>query len=83
VNNDESEVGIAKHLSYDEVLYYKYVIQFAGERIFKIGEHLAKLQSEWLIVSYTPFALDVADATRLQYCHTAQDHSMQTRRWPI
>jgi len=50
---------------------------------FLIGEHLAKLQSEWLIVSYTPFALDVADATRVQYCHMAQDHSMQTRRWPI
>jgi len=37
------------------------VIQFAGERIFKIGEHLAKLQAKWLIASYaprTPFALD-------------------------
>jgi len=30
----------------------------AGERIFKIGEHLAKLQAKWLIVSYAPFALD-------------------------
>jgi len=34
-----------------------YIIQFAGERIFKIGEHLAKLQAKWLIVSYAPFAL--------------------------
>jgi len=28
-----------------------------GERIFKIGEHLAKLQAKWLTVSYTPFVL--------------------------
>ena len=28
-----------------------------GERIFKIGEHLAKLQAKWLTVSNTPFAL--------------------------
>jgi len=27
------------------------IIQFAGERIVKIGEHLAKLQAKWLIVS--------------------------------
>ena len=27
-------------------------------RIFKICEHLAKLQAKWLIVSYVPFALD-------------------------
>jgi len=28
----------------------EYIIQFAGERIFKIDAHLAKLQSKWLIV---------------------------------
>ena len=28
-----------------------------GERIFKIGEHLAKSQAKWLTVSYTPFTL--------------------------
>jgi len=26
-------------------------------KIFKIREHLAKLQAKWLIVSYAPFAL--------------------------
>jgi len=36
-----------------------YIDQFAGERSFKIGEHLEKLQAKWLVVSYTPFALDV------------------------
>jgi len=49
---------MAKHLSYNGLLYYKYIIQFAGERIYKIGEHLAKLQAKWLIVSHAPFALD-------------------------
>jgi len=36
----------------------KCIAQFAGKRIFKIGEHLAKLQAKWLIESYAPFALD-------------------------
>ena len=56
VINDKSQDGTAKHLSLDELLYYKFIIQFDGEKIFEIGKHLAKLQAEWLIVSYTPFA---------------------------
>jgi len=39
------------------LLYYKFIIQFVGERNLKIGEHLAKLQTKWLIVSFAPFAL--------------------------
>jgi len=31
-------------LRFDELRHYKYVGQFAGARIYKIGEHLAKLQ---------------------------------------
>jgi len=46
VINDKSQGSIAKHLSCDRLLYYKYIIQFSGERIFKIGEHLAKLQAK-------------------------------------
>ena len=37
--------------------YFITDISFAGERIFKIGEHLAKLQAKWLIVLCAPFAL--------------------------
>ena len=55
--NDKSQESTAKHLSYDGLLYYKFVSHCAGERIFKIREHLAKLQAKWLIVSYAPFAL--------------------------
>jgi len=55
--NDESQRSIAKHLRHDELLYYTFIIHSAGERIFKIGEHLAKLQRKSLTVSYTPFAL--------------------------
>jgi len=29
------------------LLYYTFIIQSAGGRIFKIGEHLAKLQAKW------------------------------------
>jgi len=37
---DKSQGSIAKHLSCGGLLHYKFTIQFAGERIYKIGEHL-------------------------------------------
>ena len=55
--NDESQGSIAKNLRCDELLYYTFIIHSAGERIFKIGEHLANLRAKSLTVSYTPFAL--------------------------
>ena len=55
--NDESQRSIANNLKRDELLYYTFIIQSAGERIFKIGEPLAKLQAKWLIISCAPFAL--------------------------
>ena len=39
------------------IFSFAFINHSAGERIFKIGEHLAKLQAKWLTVSYTPFAL--------------------------
>ena len=46
--NDESQGSIATNLMYDELLYIYH--SHAGERIFNIGEHLAKLQAKWLTV---------------------------------
>jgi len=63
--NDKSQDSIAKHLSCDGLLHYKFIIQFAGERIFNIGEHLAMLQAKWLFVS---FDLDFCP----QRCRTRQ-----------
>jgi len=57
VINDKSQGSIAKHLRCDKLLYYAFIIQSAGKRIFKSGQHLAKLQAKWLIVSCAPFAL--------------------------
>ena len=57
VINDKSQDSTAKHLSYDGLLHSEFVNHCAGERIFKICEHLAKLQAKWLIMSYAPFAL--------------------------
>ena len=57
VINDKSQDSTAKHLSYDGLLHYKFVSHCARGGIFKIREHLAKLQAKWLIVSYTPSAL--------------------------
>jgi len=55
--NDESQGSIAKNLRCDELVYYTFIIHSAGERIFKIGEHLAKLRAKSLTVSYTQFSL--------------------------
>jgi len=68
VINDKSQGSIAKHLSCDGLLYYILITECAGERIFAIGKHLAKLQAKLLIVSYIPFALDVCP----QRCRTCQ-----------
>ena len=53
----KSQDSLAKHFSCDGLLHYKFIIHFASERIFKIGEHLVKLQAKWLIMSYASFAL--------------------------
>jgi len=42
-NNDKSQGSEDKHLSCDGLLHYKYIVQFARKRIFKISEQLAKL----------------------------------------
>ena len=49
--NDESQRSIAKNLRRDELLYYTFIIHSAGDGIFKIGEHLAKLRGKSLTVS--------------------------------
>ena len=55
--DDKSQGTIAKHFSWDGLVRYKLITQFAGERIFNVGKHLSKLLAKWLIVSYAPFAL--------------------------
>jgi len=63
VINDKSQCSIAKNLRNDELLYYTFIIQSASERIFKIGEHLAKLQAKWLIASCALFVLHFCPQT--------------------
>ena len=55
--NDESQGNIAKNLRCDELLYYTFIIHSTGERIFKIGEYLAKLRAKSLTVLYIPLVL--------------------------
>jgi len=55
--NDESQGSTAKNLRCEELLYYTFIVHSAGHRIFKIGEHLAKLRAKLLTMSYTPYAL--------------------------
>jgi len=43
--NYKSQGSMTKHLKCDVLLYYKFITQFGGERIFKIGEDLAKLRT--------------------------------------
>ena len=51
--NNESQGSISTNLRCDELLCYTFIIHSAGDRIFNIYEHLAKLQAKWLTVSYT------------------------------
>ena len=46
--NDEPQGSIATNFRCDELLYYRFIIHSAGERIFKIGEHLAKSEAKSL-----------------------------------
>ena len=67
--NDESQGNIAKKLQCDELLYYTFIIHSARERIFKIGEHLAKLRAKSLTICHIPhspctFVLKDADLAR-------------------
>ena len=64
VINDKSQGTIAKHLSFDKLFHYKLIIQFAGERTFKISEHLAKLLAKLLIMPCAPFALNFCPRRR-------------------
>ena len=68
VINDRPQRSIARHLRCDELLYYTFITKSAGEKFFKIGEHLVKLQAKWLIISCAPspctFVLKNADLTR-------------------
>jgi len=63
VINNKSQCSIAKHLRNDELLYYTFVIQSVSERIFRIGEHLAKLQAKSLIISCALFVLHFCPQT--------------------
>jgi len=51
VINDESQGSIAKNLRCNKLLYYTFITHSTGERIFTIGEHLAKLRAKSLTVS--------------------------------
>jgi len=53
VINDKSQGSIAKHLRIDELLNYAFIIQSAGDRIFKTGEVTGKM----VTVSCATFAL--------------------------
>jgi len=48
VINDKSQGSIDKHLTWDDLLHYRFIIQFAGESMLKIDKHLAKLQAKRL-----------------------------------
>ena len=63
--NDESQGSIAKNLRCDELLYYTFITHSAGERLFKIGEHSAKLRAKSLTVSYS---LPHSPSTNLKQC---------------
>jgi len=61
VINDKLQGSTAKHLSYDVLLHYKFIIQFAGERIsimifLKSVNIWRSYRQNGCLVSYAPFA---------------------------
>ena len=68
VINEKSQDSTAKYLSFDGLLHCKFITQFAGERISKIGQHLAKLQANgWschTVRSHCTFVLKDAELAR-------------------
>ena len=60
--------SIAKHLGSDELLFYTFITQSDGEIIFKICEHLTKLQAKWRLLHaphlHCTFVLKAADLAR-------------------
>ena len=52
--NDESQGSIAKNERCNALLYYTFITHSAGDRVFKIGGHLAKLRAKSLTMSCTP-----------------------------
>jgi len=59
----KSQAGIAKHVICDGLLHYRFIIQFAGARIFKTSVHLAKLQAKWLChMPHSSYTFIIKDA---------------------
>ena len=54
------------------LLYYKFTIQFAGERIVKIGEHMAKLLTRWWFVFFDSQYI-IYEHKRRQACRCVLD----------
>jgi len=46
VINNKSQGRIARRLRSDDLLYYTFIAQSVGEKVFNIGEHMAKLQAK-------------------------------------
>jgi len=57
VINDKSQGSIAKHFSWDTLLHYKFIRQFASERIFKIGEHFREVTDKMVDCVIRPIRL--------------------------
>jgi len=64
VINHKSQVSIAKYSRCDELLYKTFIIQSAGERIFKIGEHLTSYKQNALLfhAPHSPCTFVLKDA---------------------
>jgi len=58
VINDKSQGSIAKHICWDTLLHYKFITQFASERIFqKIGEHFGEVTDKMVDCVIRPIRL--------------------------
>ena len=57
VIHDKSQGSVATHLRRGGYVIKDFFVMFAGERIFKIGKYLAKLQAIGMIASHAIFSV--------------------------
>ena len=71
VTNDKSQGSIAKRLSWDGLLYYKFITLYLLMKDFFNRRTYGELQAKWLIASYSPFALQFC-SQRCRICQISK-----------
>ena len=65
VINDKSQGNIAKHLSWEVFIHYKFIIQFAGDKKIKIGATFGEFTGKMVDSFMRPIRLTLLSSKML------------------